>query len=282
MEEMVGELRQDAAKLLTDGVVDVVVGYGRTERAGRVMATCVRSPEETDRLVLNGACQGNLVVYLKRVSPRGPVPAAVVARPADMRSAIVLAHENQLDPDKVRFLGIEFREPAAPDTAASYLGILDIPAAESLVKERFAEAPFTEAELAQLQELEALSPEERWQYWSAQFEKCVRCYACRQVCPLCYCDQCSVEKNQPQWVPTSGHAQGNFLWHVMRSMHLAGRCVNCGACEQACPEQIPLCTLYRAMARRVNEAFDFLPGLDREAPAALETYSSDDEAEFFL
>ena len=82
--------------------------------------------------------------------------------------------------------------------------------------------------------------EQRRQFWEEQFSRCLKCYACRAACPLCYCSRCTVECNQPQWIPVPAHDLGNLEWNVMRAMHLAGRCVNCGDCSRACPVGIPL------------------------------------------
>ncbi len=64
---------------------------------------------------------------------------------------------------------------------------------------------FTKSEMTKniLAEFEALSAEERWNFWEKEFEKCIKCYACRQACPLCYCEQCIVEKSMPQWIDSS-------------------------------------------------------------------------------
>ena len=127
-----------------------------------------------------------------------------------------------------------------------------------------------------------LSPAERHRFWREQFDKCLRCYACRGACPLCICDRCIAEKNQPQWIETSPHPRGNFAWNMIRAYHLAGRCIECEACETACPANIPLMLLNRTLSRKVKDAFDYEPGKDAEAQPPLRTFRLDDDNSFIL
>jgi heterodisulfide reductase subunit C len=72
---------------------------------------------------------------------------------------------------------------------------------------------------------------------------------------MCYCPKCTVEQNQPQWIPVASHQLGNLERHFMRAMHMAGRCVDCGACAQACPVAIPLNLLTRKMMQDLIAQF---------------------------
>ena len=109
----------------------------------------------------------------------------------------------------------------------------------------------------------------------------MRCYACRQVCPLCFCERCVADKSRPQWIETAPHPRGNLAWHLTRALHLAGRCVGCGECERACPAGIPLALLNRKVPQVVEERFGYRASDDppcrrRSAP------SPDDAQEFIL
>ena len=121
---------------------------------------------------------------------------------------------------------------------------------------------------------------EKWVVWAEQFRRCIRCYACRNVCPACFYPRCIVEENMPQWVsplPTGGD---NFVFHLMRLMHVAGTCTSCGECQRVCPMGIPLMKLNDKMTDDLRELFDFVAGVDLEKPLPFRTYRQEDADDF--
>lgn len=128
-----------------------------------------------------------------------------------------------------------------------------------------------------IKELENMSPEERWAYWEDQFSECIRCYACQNICPLCYCKVCKAIDLAPQWIRRSVNTSENTAYHLMRAIHLAGRCVGCGECERACPKGIPLTKLYKKLEKEVKRIFDYIPGMDVEDKPLLSFFKPEDE-----
>jgi formate dehydrogenase subunit beta len=133
---------------------------------------------------------------------------------------------------------------------------------------------------SRVQKLEEKSLQEKWDYWQEKFDRCIRCYACRNVCPLCYCEECMVDHLSPQWVRRSVNLSENTVWNIMRAYHLAGRCVGCGACERACPVDIPLMELNKKLEKEVKELFDYCAGSEEEP--LLAAFKPGDPDEFIL
>lgn len=134
----------------------------------------------------------------------------------------------------------------------------------------------------EIQSLEEKTPEEKWEFWQKQFDRCIRCYACKNSCPLCYCDGCILDKLTPQWIRRSVDPNENLMFHVTRAFHLAGRCVSCGECERVCPVYIPLMKLNRKMEKDVKELFDYESGKDPELKPLLNTFNLEDPDDFVL
>jgi len=112
-----------------------------------------------------------------------------------------------------------------------------------------------------LADWEALDPDTRYARFEAEMSKCLRCYACRQACPACYCPVCFVDRNQPAWVGVADDVTDAMVFHLVRSMHVAGRCVDCGACVRACPQGIDLRLLNKRLERDAAELFGFQAGV---------------------
>ena len=128
-------------------------------------------------------------------------------------------------------------------------------------------------EYADLQAFEKLSYEERKEFWEKEMSRCIRCYACRNACPLCVCrDHCIAQSRDPQWITQADGVREKLFFQVIHSMHLAGRCTGCGECERACPVGLPLLLLRRTLSRRVEDLFGFEAGVKTDAEQPLQTF----------
>jgi formate dehydrogenase subunit beta len=268
------EIRGCAKKLLEGGKVDCVIGFEQSEK-GRVRPFFAKSTVDADKLVWNGRCVNNLAVYLTENNDK----VAVVAKGCDSRSILELVKAKQISRENVSIIGVpcngmesmvgevldncrvcRYRNPVIYDV---------------LLGERVDEGPGDNYE--DVEEMESLSPEERFEFWRGEFRRCVKCFACRNVCPICYCDECVLEGKDPRWISKPREVDEMFLFHLIRAFHTAGFCVDCGACERACPAGIQLRLLYRKVAKDVKEFFGYEAGVDLDKKPPLTKFDLEND-----
>lgn len=264
-------LRDKARALLESGAVHVVIGYADGSEPGkRSRAFFARQPDQTKTLVYNGHCRQNLATYLLKPEVRAFGKAAVVARDTTLRTLLQHAVENQIADSAVTALAVSDQGEV---TELSTLAAVE----EYVAKLPHGLSAEVEAELARFGQMPF---DQRRAFWADEFSRCIKCYACRAACPMCYCSRCIVEMNQPQWVPVAADPLGNLEWNVVRAMHLAGRCIDCNSCAEACPAGIRLDLLNRTLAREARTQFGAEAGYSLRKDYALATFKPDDKEEF--
>lgn len=274
---MEAQIREYARKYLEEDAVSCVIGYERDSR-GKTRPVFIENAAHVGRLVWDADCNLNLVNFLhSRKNPPGkdqPIPkTAIVARPCDVRAIQLLINEQQIKRENVKIIGImcsgsqinekmritcqhcQERKPIIYDVLIEANEPIEIP----VEKDTFSD----------VESMEAWSPEERLQFWTNEFDRCIRCYACRQACPGCYCFECVAEQVDPKWSSIALEVPEKMFFHVMRAYHLAGRCVECDACEAACPMNIPLSKLNRKIAKEILELFGYRTGENAQTPPPL-------------
>ena len=262
-------LRNAARQLLADKKVNVVIGFSEGS-SGRVRACFITDPAKTDQLVFDDRCNENLAHFLTKHEVRHLGKAAIVATIPVMRTILMLVAENQVKEENVIVLGI------SPDGQ-----LLDIPNYE--VMQNFllkAESDHPAKEKDLISKVRQMNLDQRFEFWKNELDRCIKCYACRAACPLCFCTRCTAESNQPQWISVPSHIRGNVEWHILRAMHLAGRCISCGDCSRACPMNIPISALPMYLADVVQESFGVKAGLSATMPSVLSTFKPNDKENF--
>jgi formate dehydrogenase subunit beta len=311
------KLRQETERLLTEGTVDCIVGFAPGSLKFTTTPLVTRDKKDIGNLVINPFMTSNLAKFLTEI--KGKV--AVVAKGCDGRSIISLMQDNKVNRGNLVILGVpcpglinlarvekltgKSREQISeitlkdnyvrvkhdretkefPREAALYDSCLacisptpneyDILLGEPRLPDDSAAAG------ASIKELESLPPKERWEYWKNELRRCTRCYACRNVCPICYCQRCFAEEGEPQWLSPVPRWQENLLFQVTRSLHIAGRCTDCGACERACPVNIPLRELTRKMCDLVEGLYQYKAGTDKDMAPLMTHYEQSDPEKFF-
>jgi len=275
------QLQEKAAELLTDKKVQVVIGYGQLE-TGAVGAIFITSPQQTDRLLWNDQCLDNLTVYLTRKEVKKLGKPGIVVKGCDAKTLAVLESEHQIDRDNVVVLGVAcsgIQVRGALQNKCSACDVQQPPHCDIVVGEATPNEPSADR-YTKLAQLSSMTMEQRLEYWKKEFSRCIRCYACRQTCPLCYCEVCVADKNQPIRIDTSSSLKGNFAWNILRAFHLAGRCVGCSACTNACPAGIDLDLLNLTLAKAAEDNFQFRSGMKQDAEPLIGSFSPEDHEEF--
>jgi formate dehydrogenase subunit beta len=305
------KLRRSARDLLEQGKINTIVGYEAGSLKFTTTPLITKDKEAAERLVINPFILNNLSAFLREISGKVGIVAkgcdsrSIVSLIQDKQ----LARENVfiigvpcngvIDLDKIEKLigkdrdeldeidragdkvtvtveGSKKEFPAKDVLIDSCLGC-DLPIPKEydiLLEEEDSAVRDNEISRSLIKSLEAMPPAQRWEFWKSQFDRCLRCYACRQVCPACFCKRCFVEETEPQWVSPLPKWQDNLIFQVTRMMHVAGRCTDCGACERACPVGIPLHSLSRKMAEIVQELFEYQAGTDKDTLPLMAAYES--------
>jgi formate dehydrogenase subunit beta len=261
-------LKQRARELLGQGEVKAVLGYAKGTGLNR-RPHFASTSGQVEQLILDAACTQNLAVYATKHEVKQLGKVAVVALPSTQRALLQLMAERQLRDGEVVIL--------APE-GGSYKEITSAAALEEHLALKI--AALEPKERALLDQLNAMSREKRWAFWQKELSRCMKCYACRNSCPMCYCEHCTMDCNRPQWVPVASHDIGNLEYHMVRTMHLAGRCVECGECGRACPVGIPVHLLTYCAEETIHEQFGQKAGQKAKLDYALSTFKTDDKESF--
>jgi len=278
---MIQQIRDKARELLTSKAVECVIGYERATDGVNARPFFAYEPEEASRLIFDQTCAHNLVKYL--LDKRGKKTALVV-KPCDSRAINLLLNEKQLNREEVFIIGVvcsgvvetKWGQSSNKLLAKCELCRQHAPLVyDFLVGEPPIEQPPSEP-YTDIAEMEAKSVVKRDAFWAKEFSRCIRCYACRQVCPGCYCPECFVEQLDPLWVGIRIAPAENQMWHIGRAFHLAGRCIACNECERVCPVNIPLSLLNRKLEKEVWGLFQFKAGLDAEVLPPFATFKKEE------
>ena len=308
-------MEKRAIELLENGTVNRVLGWSAGEFAYDVTPAVFQSVEEVKNgFLYNDFCGANLSKYLVKES-RKEGKILVFLKPCDTYSFNQLIAEHRVLRENVYVIGIECYGKADIEklkamglkgitgivmkdgeyTVETIYGNKVVKAADATADRCLAckskkhvvydELIGEDGEVVEdcnrfdmVEKLEAMTPDERFAFWRGELSRCIRCNACRNVCPACTCEQCVFDN------PNSGVSQKaaatsfeENMFHIIRAFHVVGRCTDCGECSRVCPQNIPLHLLNRKFIKDINAFYgDYQAGEDPDARPPLGMFRKDD------
>ena len=303
---MQAKLIARAKELLSEGKVNKVVGWKKGLFDDDITPAVFSSAEELDKdFVFNKYCAANLSKYLVKITKdieikksttrmnntmakqrdpnaaEAPIPSEVVLvflKPNDTYSFTQLLKENRITRADVYAIGVPCQDTLEGGEPCVNCQNKKPVSCDELIGVE-AEAPAVESSrMEMVEKLEAMTADERYAFWQNEFSRCIRCNACRNICPACTCEKCVFDNNAlytSQKVAETSFEES--LFHIIRAWHVAGRCTDCGECSRVCPQGIPLHLLNRKFIKDINEIYGpYQAGADMETKPAMLTFKEED------
>ena len=308
-------LIKKASELLDNGTVNRVFGWKNGEFSYDITPAVFDSKESLEKdFVFGDFCGANFSKYLvKETKKDGKV--LVFLKPCDTYSFNQLLTEHRFNREKVYAVGIPcdgmvdvnlIKEKVGDgllsvcsdgDTIkveTLYDGVKELNKADVLAERcinckskkhvAYDELMGEDGEVVdsnrfdEVAKLEKMTADERFAFWQNELSRCIRCNACRDVCPACTCEKCVF--NNPNSGVENKAAVNSFeekMFHIIRAFHVAGRCTDCGECSRVCPQHIPLHLLNRKFIKDINAFYgDYQAGEEVGSRAPLVNYTKED------
>ncbi|PID40471.1 MAG: 4Fe-4S ferredoxin [Proteobacteria bacterium] len=307
------KMREIAGSLLGACTVEMVIGFRKGSLPMMNEPCFVTSEDDIQSLVWDSNCGINLANYLTNRKEK----IAVFAKGCDSRNIVNHIIENKIQRDQVHIIGVPCTGMIDKRRIAGMVKgeILAVSETEDTIEIKTAEAetllkktdvlqqncalcihrnpviydemitdPVTEQtdidRYADIRAIEEMDSAKKWAFFEDLLAPCIRCYACKNACPLCYCPTCFVDEAKPQWVGKGQDPVDVRTFHFLRAYHCAGRCTDCGACERVCPVGINMRLFTRKLEMDCQEQFGWEAGLSLDQRPALDAYQANDPAGF--
>lgn len=316
MQRIFGQIKKRCINLLADGTVSRVIGWKSGEFFYDETPGIFTNSDELNDFVYDGFSGANLSKYLINESKKeGKI--AVLLKPCDTYSFNQLTKEHRINRDNIYVIGIGCDGTLDINKIKDkgIKGIISIEENEDellihtiygdksckrndvllerclcckgkshmvydeIVAEDKEDKLNSEADRFELVgKLESMTPDERFEFWRGELSKCIRCNACRNVCPACTCTKCVFDNdNLGMASKANTDAFEEKLFHLIRAYHVAGRCTDCGECSRVCPQHIPLHLLNRKYIKDINEFYgEYQAGADTTSVSPLTDYKQED------
>jgi formate dehydrogenase subunit beta len=293
----------------------LLIGYSPGKLAGRVNPCFITEKKDIGKLVFNSFCINNLASYAYFKAEEYTGKIGIILKPCDVKSIVQLISEGLLAKDRVCAIVtgcsgiIDFKKIQKQAGGSKIISVkADEKNIEAVTVEKTMDLelsgfyadkcyscnisdnpPYFDEFIENTEKLSIIRHDnyaavgefenrdiaEVYAFWEKEFSRCIRCYACRNVCPLEVCrDRCIAQLDMPHWQSQKiDSAEGKFFQQI-RVFHLAGRCTECGECERACPANIPIVTMMKKVNKDILRLFDFIPGMDPGAKPPLLTFKN--------
>jgi len=309
----IDKIKEIAKGILEEKKVDMVIGF-RQGTVPMMNEPCIiKRPDDVDNLTWDGNCGINLANYLFGRTEK----IGVIAKGCDTRNIVNHIIENKINRDQLYIIGVPCKGMTDRHKLAEMADGEIVSVAESadsvVIKGADFERTLPKSDVMQencrkcthrnpviydalaadlvqeqtgidryadVRQIEDLPVEAKQQYFTDLFAACIRCYACRNACPLCYCPTCFVDEARPQWVGKGQDTIDVHTFHFLRAFHCAGRCTDCGACERACPVGINMRTLTQKLEKDCADLYNWEAGLTTDTRPPLDMYDVGDSNAF--